>query len=110
VHATVPAFNEKRPAETDRSVVTGPRFVSVLEGIIADVEIEAVPLIELEPGDRLVPANHEGAGPRSRRGDTSMTGPILYVMLTWVMWATLAGMLGDSGQQMSDDSHASDGV
>jgi len=39
-----------------------------------------------------------------------MTGPILYVMLTWVMWATLAGMLGDSGPQMSDDSHASDGL
>jgi len=39
-----------------------------------------------------------------------MTGPILYVMLTWIMWATLAGMLGDSGEQISDKSSAFDGV
>jgi hypothetical protein len=39
-----------------------------------------------------------------------MTGPILYVMLTWIMWATLAGMLGDSGEQASDESRAFDGV
>jgi hypothetical protein len=28
-----------------------------------------------------------------------MTGPILYVMLTWMTWTTLGGMmLGDFGQ------------
>jgi hypothetical protein len=40
-----------------------------------------------------------------------MTGPILYVMLTWVTWATVARMmLGDFGEQVSDESRAFDGV
>jgi hypothetical protein len=40
-----------------------------------------------------------------------MTGPILYVMLTWLTWATLAGiMFGHSGEQVSDASRAFDGV
>jgi hypothetical protein len=38
-----------------------------------------------------------------------MTGPILYVMLTWMTWATAAGMmLGDFGGQVSDDSRGFD--
>jgi hypothetical protein len=40
-----------------------------------------------------------------------MTGPILYVMLTWLTWATFARiMMGDFGERISDDSRAFEGV
>jgi hypothetical protein len=38
-----------------------------------------------------------------------MTGPILYVMLTWLTWATLTRMMvGDFGERVRDDSRAFD--